>query len=445
MSDTGKTPRKTSSVRHTRAIARDRNRRPASAPPDKAVQARLMELIHPATYAQADAYRAMGLRHRILTLPVMVAFVLSLVWRQLGSVSEAVRGLETEGILWVEAFKVSQQAVSQRLSTFPPVLFYQVLMDVLPQMQARWQARQRPVPQAVAWAREHFASVLVVDGSTLDALLKKIGLLRNTAGKPLAGRMAALLELGSRLPKQVWYEADSLAHDQRFWQRVLAEVQGGALLIFDVGFLNFPIFDQLTSQGRFWLTRARKNTVCTEIQVFSKTAQLHDRLVRLGQTDKPAQYPVRLVELLYQGKWYRYLTNVIDPAVLPAAYVIALYGQRWRIEDVFQVVKRLLGLAYLWVGSINGIQTQVWATWLLYAVLVDLTDDVAETLQRPFDAVSLEMVYRGLYHFTQAHHRGQATQPVAYLADHAKRLGILKRKRKPPTEPFLPLTPLPYP
>lgn len=238
----------------------------------------------------------------------------------------------------------------------------------------------------------------------------------------------------------MWFEEDSQAHDQRFWERVLTEVVAGALLIFDAGFLNFPIFDQLTTQGRFWLTRARSNTVCQVTTVLQKTAQVHDSLVRLGQPKKRAKQPVRLVEVLYRGAWYRYLTNVLDPAVLSAEQVVALYGQRWRIEEAFLVVKRLLGLAYLWVGSLNGIQTQVWATWLLYAVLVDLTDDVAEALQQSFDTLSLEMVFRGLYHFTQAYNRGQATEPVPYLAANAKRLGILKRKRKPPAKPFHPLT-----
>jgi hypothetical protein len=93
-------------------------------------------------------------------------------------------------------------------------------------------------------------------------------------------------------------------------------------------------------------------------------------------------------------------------------------------------VKRLLGLAYFWSGSSNGIQVQVWATWLVYAVLVDLTDAVAAELEQPYQALSLEMVYRGLYHFTQAAQRGQANDPVAYLAAHAQWLGILKRKRK---------------
>lgn len=440
MSDKAQSAPKRSSVRHTRAIQRDRSKRPPVAPPDEQVKARLTELIHPATLAQVEAYRAMGLRHRVLTLPVMVAFVLSLIWRQVGSVSEAVRALQTEGVLWVEAFTVSQQAMSERLRTFPPLLFYHVLMDVLPQMHARWRARQRPLPPALAWAKERFASVLVLDGSTLDALLKKVGLLRDADRTPLAGRMAGLLELGSSLPKQIWYEADSQAHDQRFWERVLAEVQAGALLIFDMGFLNFGIFDWLTEHGLFLLTRAKQNTVCQQEQVLHQSARLRDRIVRVGRGANGCQYPLRLVEMLYRGTWYRYLTNVLDPAVLPAEYVVALYRQRWRIEDAFNIVKRLLGLAYFWVGSLNGIQTQVWATWLLYAVLVDLTDEVADALGQPFHTLSLEMVYRALYHFTQAYHRGQATDPVAYLAANARRLGILKRKRRRPEEPLLLLT-----
>jgi hypothetical protein len=110
---------------------------------------------------------------------------------------------------------------------------------------------------------------------------------------------------------------------------------------------------------------------------------------------------------------------------------VALYGQRWRIEDAYAIVKRLLGLAYFWCGAQNAVELQLWATWLLYAVLVDLTDAVAEALEQPLANVSLEMVYRSLYFFTQAHHRGEATDVVVYLAANAKLFGILKRPRKP--------------
>jgi IS4 transposase len=67
--------------------------------------------------------------------------------------------------------------------------------------------------------------------------------------------------------------------------------------------------------------------------------------------------------------------------------VADLYRRRWRIEEAFYTVKRLLGLSYLWTGSINGVKLQVWATWLFYAVLVDLGDAVADELSLPFDRI----------------------------------------------------------
>jgi len=434
MSETSK-PKK-SSVRHTRAIGRDRSKRPNTAPPDQVIEAHLTELIHPATYAQVATFQAMGLRERILTLPVMMAFVLSLIWRHLGSVSEAVRVLQEEGMLWTSPQQVTQPAVEQRLRSLPPLLFQRVLLDLLPRMHHRWQTRKRPVAPAVQWAQRHFTAVLALDGSTLDGLLRKVGLLRDDEGPILAGRMAALLDLVSQLPRQVWYEQDWHAHDQRFWERVLASLTRGLLLIFDLGFLNYARFDQLTEQGVCFVTRTTQNIATRTEQVLRARADLRDRLVWVGSgSESCCQHLLRMVEVRYAGKWYRYLTNVVDPKVLPSEYVVALYWQRWRIEDAFNIVKRLLGLAYFWSGSLNAIQTQVWATWIVYAVLVDLTDAVAEALCKPFRAVSSEMVYRGLYHFTQAYHRGDAQEPVAYLAAKAERLGILKRKRKKRVSP----------
>lgn len=424
-------PKKPSTVRHTRAIQRDRRTRPAVAPSAPQVEDRLAELIPPATLAQVAAFHQLGLRARSLTLPVMAAFVLSLIWRHLGSVSEAVRVLGEEGLLWAEPTAVSQQAVSERLRRFPPALFERVLLDALPRMQQRWQARQRPLPPALAWAQQHFTGVQALDGSTLDALVRKVGLLRAGEGPVLAGRMAARLDLLTRLPQQVWYEEEAQAHDQRFWDRAVATLTPDALLLFDGGFLNYAHFDQLAARQVWFLTRPAANTAYRVERVLAAGATCHDRLVWLGsRKGHRCRHRMRLIEVRLHGRWYRYLTNVLDPQRLPVDYAVALYGQRWRVEDAFNAVKRLLGLAYFWTGAPNGIQVQVWATWLLYAALVDLTDAVAEALAVPFQGVSLEMVYRGLYHFTQAHHRGEADDPVAYLAAKAKRLGILKRQRR---------------
>ncbi len=44
-----------------------------------------------------------------------------------------------------------------------------------------------------------------------------------------------------------------------------------------------------------------------------------------------------------------------------------------RVEDAFLLTKRLLGLAYIWVGDSNGVKIQILATWIFYAVLNQLS------------------------------------------------------------------------
>jgi len=423
-----KQPRKASSVRHTRAIQRDHTKHSISAPSAVEVQERLTEIVHPATLEQVNYFHRLGLRERTLGLVVMVAFVLEMIWRQTSGVNEMVRLIQTEAMLWATPRKVSQQALSQRLTSLPSNLFLKILLSILPLMQQRWAERKRPLPPEIAWAQEHYREVQAVDGSTLDALIRKIGLLRDLPQNPLAGRITGLLNLASRLPSQIWYESDVNAHDQRFWPQILAVLKANSLLIFDMGYINFEIFAQLTlAQVRF-ITRAKSNLVYAFERALIQTATLRDSLVWIGPEE--SRQLVRLVEVLYRGTWYRYLSNELDAEHLPAAYLVALYWQRWRIEDAYAIVKRLLGLAYFWCGAQNAVEIQVWATWLLYAVLVDLTDSVAEALNQPFAAISIEMVYRSLYFFTQAHQRGQAEDIVPYLAANTKLLGIVKRKRK---------------
>jgi hypothetical protein len=423
-----KQPRKASSVRHTRAIQRDHTKHPLPAPTAEEIQERLTEIVHPATLAQVAHFHRLGLRERTLGLVVMVALVLEMVWRQVSGVNELVRLIQTEAVLWASPRKVSQQALSQRLTTLPAQLFLNILLSILPLLQQRWAERQRPLPPEIAWAQERYSQVQAVDGSTLDALIRKIGLLKDLPQHPLAGRITGLLNLGSRLPSQLWYESDPQAHDQRFWPQILAALKANSLLIFDLGYTNFEVFAQLTLAQVKFITRAKSNLVYAVERVLLQTAQVHDSLVWIGPADK--RQLVRLVEVLYRGTWYRYVSNELEAERLPTAYLVALYWQRWRIEDAYAIAKRLLGLAYFWCGAQNAVEIQVWATWLLYAVLADLTDSVAEALNQPFAALSMEMVYRSLYFFAQAHQRGQAEEVVAYLAANTKLLGIIKRKRK---------------
>ena len=424
-------------------------RRNVPAPDNAVIDQHLKELLSPAVYSQQAYYRSLGMRERILTLPLMVAAVVTLLWHQVPSVSELTRMLNRKDLLWAKAVKVSRQAVSDRFLSFPASIFKRVFDELVPSFKERWQRRSRPLPPSIAYAKERFKQVWAADGSVLEALFRKLDSLKDCPAGQLAGKICTVIELGSQLPVEVWFSEDSKAHDCQFLDHLLALATAKTLLILDRGFYDFRWWAQLIGKQVDFICAGKSNLAYRGIQEFSNTPRLKDRLIAIGKDDQgKALLQLRLIEIRKGKGWYRYLTSVLDPQVLPPYVVADLYARRWRIEQAFHLVKRLLGLAYLWTGSLNGIKLQIWATWLMYAVLIDLSDAVADAVQLPLERISPEMVWRGLYHFNHAYNAGQATDPVAYLAAPENRdLGVIKSLRKPPKKldfsPYFPAAPAP--
>lgn len=415
-------------------------------PNNQVIAAHLEELLTPAIFNQQAYYRQLGLRNRILNLSLMVAAVLTLLWRQVPSVQELTRLLEREDLLWCRATKIAQQSLSERLLEFPASIFERVFKDLLPVLQSSWQQRQkRPIPESISFASRHFNKIWVADGSTLEALFRKLKSLEDVKPGQLAGKICTVVDLITRLPVQVWFHPNPLGSETKFEDGLLSLVSAKTLLLLDRGFYHFQFFQQLMSQQVDFITRLKAKASFTVIQVFTSNNSVKDQLIKLGtgRNNTPI-LTLRLVSIRAGKTWYSYITSVTDPKILPPYVVADLYQRRWRIEEAFNTVKRLLGLSYLWTGSINGVKLQVWATWLFYAVLVDLGDAVADELSLPFDRISLEMVYRGLYHFTVAYDKGKAPDPIKYFADPSNRdLGVVKALRKPVEK--LDLSPFPLP
>ena len=90
---------------------------------NEAVANHLEDLLIPAMAAQKTFYRQLNLRDRILTLPLMMAAILSLLWRDVAGVTELTRLLNREGFLWCQPQEIRQQPLSLRFLTFPSILF----------------------------------------------------------------------------------------------------------------------------------------------------------------------------------------------------------------------------------------------------------------------------------------------------------------------------------
>jgi hypothetical protein len=263
------------------------------------------------------------MRQRLLTLPVMVALIVSLVWRRMPSVAEVQKVLTREGLLGMAPLQVSPQAITKRLDVLPAALIGQLFTEVCVRLQAQ---PPPPLPHP-GWAPvwERFPLLAIVDGSTLEALRKKAQILRPRAGLVLAGKMMVMVAAFSHRPLWQLYTEDAQANDKRFAAEILAVLPVGGLVVCDLGFFSFPWFDDLTDQAKYFVTRMREKTAYRTVQVLSQGLSYRDEIIQVGQyRSNPCVHPVRLVSVLWQGVWYRYLTNVLNPQVLSARQVCEL-------------------------------------------------------------------------------------------------------------------------
>lgn len=408
-----------------------RHRSSVPAPKSEQIEAQLFELLSPGTFTTLKGVKdkERSLRSRMLTLPVMAAIILSIVYRQVQHLADVLRLLEHEGLMWVETTKISRQALSQRLNTLPADLFRVLFEQVI----ERLAAKNRTQQIAGKWApvAQKFSAVWIADASTLEAIKKHLGQLQEKTGRLLAGKILMVVEAFSHCPVAVWYDTNPNCNETTWWEDLLRRLPVGGLIIVDMGFYGFEWFDCLTEAGKYVLTRQKANVKYNVVRTLSRSSHYKDEIIKMGlnHTD-PCKHQMRLVSVLWGKTWYRYLTNIIDPNLLSAKELCDLYRRRWRIEDAFLLTKRLLGLSYLWVGGVNGIKMQIYTTWIFYAVLNDLCADVAIALQQPLEQISVEMVFRSLYFFNRAQLQSPELQLIPWLVEHHRSMGLIKAIRR---------------
>lgn len=154
--------------------------------------------------------------------------MLSLVYRRISGLSEVVRLLESEGLLWINPFKVSKQALSKRLACLPAELFEQVFELTIAKI--RDQAEQLPIPVGWESVCQSFSAIWIADGSTLEALRKKLTThLDSTKG--LGGRMMMIVEAFNHQPVASWYTHNSTAHDQNWTEQLCCGEKLGTTIL----------------------------------------------------------------------------------------------------------------------------------------------------------------------------------------------------------------------
>ena len=418
--------------------------RPSQQTAYQVVLTQIHQLLTPAVFNQYAYYYSLGGKGRILTLPLMTAAGLFLLWRNVYSVQKLVKFFAQNDLIWCREFSLSQRERINRILLMPAELLQRVFKDISPQLIQRcYKRKKRPLPPTISLVRQHFEQIWSVDHSTLELLGSKLNTTQPRSNMQSSKTICTVVDIPTRIPIKVWFYPTIKVDDANLTQKLLNLVPAKTLLILDRGFNHVQVLSGLMAKQINFITRLRSHKLFQVEQVLTSTYRVKDQIISIKSSQALTSHlKLRLVQIRHNQHWYTFLTSVLDPTILPPYVVADLHRRRWRLENVLQIVKQLLGLNYLWTGTMNGIQVQIWASWLFYSVLADLGDAIANELGIPFERISLKKVFWGLNRFNQAYAEGKTINPVVYFVTDIHPDCTVVKPMSQPT-PIIDLSPYP--
>lgn len=268
-------------------------------------------------------------RPRILPALALWGGLLVCVLRGFAHQTALWRLLSQHGLWSYPRFPISDQAVYTRLARGGTAALERLFAQVTAVLAVRL-ARY-----AASDLAPFAAAVVALDETTLDPAARTLPSLRDVPAddvRRLPGKLAGVYDLRRQQWRTVRHLPDAHQNEKRAARSLLEGLVAGTLILADLGYFGFAWFDDLTTQGFHWVSRLRAKTSYTVLHRFYESGATFDGLIWLGtyRADRAA-HAVRLVRFRLGTSTYSYLTNVLDPTVLPLREVARLYARRWDI------------------------------------------------------------------------------------------------------------------
>jgi IS4 transposase len=332
-------------------------------------------------------------RQRKWTLFALARFWLAVILKpppSLSQVLERTRRLDPKGLLPHVA--ASAESFFQKCkvfsSSFFMALYHHFVERILPDAPAAY-------CQEVAYLRERFSEVLVIDGSRLDKIAHRLKLFWSEEAAILPGCLTAVYDLFRGIATQLWFDPDAAKAEHKRGLQAVEGLPEGTLLLGDRLYCSIQIFLALVENACFGLFRRNKTVSITKVRLLSKEKvrdqAVEDWLVRAGTGKKAVD--LRLIVLKKNRSTYEAMTNVLDPKRLSALDVIALYPLRWTVERLFYDLKVVLNLKRFYAANPNAIAMQVYAAAMVHAAFRVAQADVARGADLPPDELSPKKLF----------------------------------------------------
>jgi hypothetical protein len=243
---------------------------------------------------------------------------------------------------------------------------------------------------------DRFTDVLVIDGSRLDRIAKRMKVLRKEKAVILPGCILVVYNLLRGITRDLWFDPDAAASEYQRAELAMECLAEGSLVLGDrlysAGVSLLEILDRNKSFGVF---RKSKNVRVRVIETLSTQSldegKVEDIVVQAGSLSHPIK--LRRIRFRKGRKTYEVLTNVLDPRRLSAEDIVALYPRRWQIERMFFDLKIVLNLQRFYAANPNAVAMQVYAAAIVQAAFRLGQAEIAKQVNLPAEELSPQKLF----------------------------------------------------
>jgi hypothetical protein len=247
--------------------------------------------------------------------------------------------------------------------------------------------------------------VVTIDGKTIKRVAKRLKPLRTKGGGVIGGKALVATERSTGLAVAMAADPDGDANDSRLVPDLLPQVRqrlpGARLWVADRGFCDPLQLSRFAEAGDSFVMRYNAKAKFTrddQAAVHEGTDPAErsytDECGWLGREGNPHRRYVRRVTLHRQeADDVAIVTDLLDPRKHRAEDLLALYRERWGIEQMFQQVTEVFGLERLIGGRPEATIFQFAFCLLLYNQLQLVRAYVSKHQDGETDMVSLEQLF----------------------------------------------------
>lgn len=306
-------------------------------------------------------------RERAWTLRHLVQFWTAVILRAPASLKQALReaaGGIGSGYPQVDA---SPQAFFQRSRNLHWEFFASVFRSF-----ERSVSSQEPA----CYARQHaalgarFARVLILDGSDLEPVARRLKAVQGQASVPIPGVVLACYDLLRGTLADLLFSPSMRTGELSLARQALAGLPAGTLVVADRLYGTPKLLQEVAEKGLWAVFRAQSQVKFKEVKLLASSpgpaGELRDALVTLGAQ---ARLPMRVIRLRQDTQEHVYFTNVLDPQELSAQEVVDLYRDRWQVERLFQDLKEVLNLNHFYCANSNAVALQLYACAIVHTAM----------------------------------------------------------------------------